>query len=79
MLPYWMTTGPTLMEGVERMNVVMARPQQQEAGFSPRNPYTMDVDRRINRNCYTCEDFGHIAKHCRNWGTSMNKRMEVEL
>jgi len=36
------------------------------------------MDRRINRNYYACGGFGHIAKHCRNWGTNMNRRMEVE-
>ena len=45
---------PAPMEGVERINAIMANPQQR-AGFPPRNPYTMDVDRRENRNCYTCD------------------------
>ena len=54
-------TGPTPMEGVERTNAAMVRSQQQGAGFSPRNPYTMNVDRRENRNCYTCGGFGHLA------------------
>jgi len=38
----------------------------------------MDVDRRENRNCYTCEGFGHLARNCRNRGTGMNRRIEVE-
>ena len=29
----WVPTGPALMEGVERTNVAIARPQQQGAGF----------------------------------------------
>jgi len=33
------------MEGVERTNTAMVRPQQQGAGLPPRNPYAMDVDR----------------------------------
>ena len=34
-------------------------------GVLPRkNPYVIEVDR--GRNCYTCGDFGHIARHCRN-------------
>jgi len=70
-------TGPAPMEGVERTNVVMANPQQR-AGFPQRNPYAMDVDRRENRNCYTCERFGHLARHCRNRRIGMNRRMEVE-
>ena len=36
------------MEEVERTNMVMARPQQQKAGFPQRNPYAMDVNRREN-------------------------------
>jgi len=38
----------------------------------------MDID-RSRRNCYTCGGFGHIAKHCKNRGIGMNRRMEVEL
>ena len=66
-------TGSALMEGVERTNAAMARPQQQGAGFSPRNPYTMDVDRRKNRNCYICGGFGHLARNCRNRGMEINQ------
>jgi len=65
-------TGPAPMEGVERTNAAMATPQQR-AGFSQRNPYAMDVDRRKNQNCYTC---GHLARNCRN--RMMNRRMEVD-
>jgi len=65
------------MEGVERTNVAMARPQQQGAGFPQRNPYTMDVDRRENQNCYVCGGFGHLARNCRNQGMT-NRRMEVD-
>ena len=64
------------MEEVERMNVIMAWPQQQGAGF--RNPYTMDVDRRENRNCYSCGRFGYIARNCRNREMGMNRRIETE-
>jgi len=78
MLPQWVTTGPALIEGVERTNTVMVRPQQQGAGFPPKNSYAMDVDRRMNRNCYACKGFGHIAKNCRNQNMSMNRRMETE-
>jgi len=59
------------MEGVERTNAAMVRLQQQEAGLPPRNLYTIDVD-RSRRNCYTCGGFGHLARHCRNWGAGMN-------
>jgi len=75
MPPQQATTGPALMEGVERMNTVMATPQQR-TGF--RNPYTMEVDRRENRNCYMCEGFGHLARNYKNRGMGMNRRMEVD-
>ena len=38
MLPQWMTTGPAPMKEVKRINVVIARHQQQGAEFPPRNP-----------------------------------------
>jgi len=69
-------TGPAPMEGVERMNAAMATPQQR-AGFPQRNPYTMDVNRRENQNCYAYGGFGHLARNCRNRGM-MNRRMEVD-
>ena len=52
------------MEKVEKMNAVMVYPNQ-KAEFTQRNPYTMDMNRR-NRNCYSCGDFGHLARNCRN-------------
>jgi len=64
------------MEEVERTNVAMARPQQQGAVFLPRNPYTIDVDRRENRSCYACGGFGHLARNCRNREIGINRRME---
>jgi len=54
------------MEGVERTNEVMVCPQQR-VGFAQWNPYTMEVD-KSNRNCYSCGDFGHLARNCRNKG-----------
>jgi len=65
------------MEEVEKINAVMAN-SQQRTGFPQRNPYTMDVDRTMNRNCYVCGGFKHLARNCRNRGTGMNRRMEVE-
>ena len=59
----WMTIGLTLMEGVERTNVVV-REQEQTIGTPRRNPYAIEVDRE--RNCYACRRFRHIARHCRN-------------
>jgi len=38
----------------------------------------MDVDRRENRNCYACREFGHLARNCRNKEIGINKRMEVD-
>jgi len=38
----------------------------------------MNMDRRENRNCYSCEGFGHLARNCRNKRTGMNRRMEYE-
>ena len=58
------TMGPVLMEGVERMNMVVV--QREMEAPSRRDPYVMEIDWR--RNCYTCRGFGHMAYHCRNWG-----------
>ena len=34
-------------------------------GFMPKyDLYTMDVDQ--GRNCYSCEEFEHLARNCRN-------------
>ena len=65
-----------LMEEVERTNAAMMTPQQR-TGFSQRNSYAMDVDRRENRNCYVCGEFEHLARNCRKRGI-MNRRMEVD-
>jgi len=54
-----MLAGPALIEGVERTNAVIVCPNQQ-TGFIP---YVMDVDRE--RNCYSCEGFGHLVQNCR--------------
>jgi len=56
--PQQTITEPTLMEGVERTNVMILCPQQRE-GVVQRNPYTMKVNR--GRNYYTCRRFRHIA------------------
>jgi len=61
------TTGPALMEGVERTNAVVVRVLGQRMGTPPRrDPYMMEVDR--GRNCYVYGGFGHMAQHCRNQG-----------
>jgi len=67
MLPQQATTGPALMEGVERTNTVVVRGQGQGQGVGApprRDPYAMEVDR--GRNCYACRGFGHMVCHCRN-------------
>ena len=64
------------MERVERTNAAMVTPQLR-TGFPQRNPYAMDVNRRENRNCYICEEFGHLARNCRNKGM-INRRMEID-
>jgi len=61
---------------VERTEVVMVL-FQQRAGFAQRNSYAMNMNRN-NRNYYACERFGHIARHYRNRGANMNRRMETE-
>jgi len=66
------------MKEVERTNAAMARPQQQGTGFPQRNSYTMDMDRRENRNCYACGRFEHLARNCKNRGMGMNRRIEVD-
>ena len=71
------STESVLIEGVKRTNTVMAN-SQQKAGFSPRNSYIIDVDRRMNRNCYACRGFGHLARNCKNRKMGINRRMEVD-
>ena len=53
------------MEGVERTEAVMVHPQQR-VEFAQRNFYTMDMDRKKRRNCYSCGDFEHLARNCGN-------------
>ena len=61
----WATIRPTPMEEVERMDTVMIHSQQRVEGMQ-RSPYTMDVDRRENRNYYSCGGFSYLARNCRN-------------
>jgi len=39
---------------------------QQRVGGTQRSPYAMDVDKRENRNYYSCGGFRHLARNCRN-------------
>ena len=65
MPPQQVTTGPALMEGMEKMNAVVIRGAGQGVGVPPkRDLYAMEVDRR--RNCYACGGFRYMACHCRN-------------
>jgi len=38
----------------------------------------MDMDRRENRNCYTCRGFEYLARNCRNREMGINRKMEVD-
>ena len=72
-LPQQATTGPALMEGIERTKAVVVRGQG--GGIPPRrDPYVMEIDRR--RNCFACGGFGHMARNCRNRGRVM-RRVEI--
>ena len=62
------TIGPALMEGIERMNVVVVRRLGQRMGAPIRRDlYAMEVDQE--RNCYIYGEFGHMACYCRNRGS----------
>jgi len=83
LLPQQATIGPAPMKGVERMNAVVVKGLGagvgQNMGTPPRqDPYAMEIDH--GRNCYTCGGFGHMARHCRNWGQRgrivKNRRVE---
>jgi len=80
-LPQRATTGPALMEGMERTNGVVVRGQGAGQGMEVPlrwDPYAMEVDR--GRNCYACGGFGHMACNCRNQGqrgrVAENRRVE---
>ena len=83
-LPQQATTEPAPIEGVERTNAEVIRRAGagvgQSMGAPPRrNPYAIEVDR--GRNCYACGGFGHMARHCRNWGrrrVAEGRRLEYQ-
>jgi len=59
------------MEGVKRTNAAVVRGQRAGVGqnvepLQRRDSFAMEVD--WGRNCYACREFGHMARHCRNWG-----------
>ena len=39
----WILMGPTLMEGVEKTNMAIMKPQQTGVRFPARNPYIIDI------------------------------------
>ena len=56
---------PTQMERIERTNAVVKYLLQREGGRMRRDSYAMDMHRE--RNCYSCERFGHFVQNCRRW------------
>ena len=69
------TTGPTPIEGIEKMNAVVVRGSGQGTGVLPRwDPFAMEVNR--GRNCYACGGFGHMACKCRSRGRVI-RRVEI--
>jgi len=69
------TTGPALIEGVERTNVIAVQEQEQRMEAPRRDSYVIEIDRR--KNCYACREFGHMAHYYRNRGKAMEeKRVE---
>ena len=76
-MPQQVTTGPALMEGVERTNAVVVRGSGvgQNMEVPPRwDPYAIEADR--GRSCFACGGFGHMAHHCRNRRRVM-RRVEI--
>jgi len=59
---------PALVEGIERTNVVLVRNplqgQGEKGGGIKRDLYIIDMGR--GRNCYSCGEFGHLVRNCRN-------------
>ena len=64
------------MERVEKTNMEMVY-SNQRTGFAQCSPYIMEVD-RSNRNYYSCEGFGHLARNCRNKENRIGKRGRLE-
>ena len=52
------------MERVERTNTIMVNLNQQLEFVLRYDLYAIDVNRE--RNCYSCEGFGHLERNCRN-------------
>ena len=71
-----MLAGSALIEGVERMNVVIVC-SNQRAVFTQHNLYAIDVDRG-NRNCYSCREYGYLAQNCRRQNIGQGRRVEYK-
>jgi len=54
---------PVLIKRVERMNATVVNPNQWTELVLRHDPYAMEVNHR--RNCYSYEEFGHLARNCR--------------
>ena len=69
--------GPTLMEGMERINIVV-RNLGKQIGPPRRELYAMNVDK--GRNYYNCGRFEHLARNCRNRENRIgeSRRLEYE-
>ena len=59
-----MLAWPTLIEGVERINVVIVNLNQWAVIVPRHDPYAIEVD--YNRNCYSYRGFRHIVRNYRN-------------
>jgi len=63
-----MLARPTLIKEMKRTNAVVVKNslqgQRGREGEIRRNIYIMNIDRE--RNCYSCGEFGHLMKNCRN-------------
>ena len=56
------------MKEVERTNIVIVQNflqgQERRGERMRKNLYVMDINR--DRNCYSCSEFEHLARNCRN-------------
>jgi len=73
----WILAGSAPMEEVKRTNTVMMCPNQR-AGFTQYNLYAIDTNQE-NRNCYSCGEFGHLVRNCRNRGMENRTRERRKL
>jgi len=68
-------TEPTLIEEVERTNIVVVYLQQWTRFASKNDLYAMNID--CGRNYYSCGGFGYLIRNFRNWRiVEQERRME---